>query len=165
LFLLGKIEGIVAKALKYPPEQRAALSAKIKYYRKLGFPKLPTPGTGNRSEFDSTAVLQLVAVFRLEKLGLPPKHAMQGATVLVDALNSELPQNPYLVFDGRRFAVISSVAVHKMIDQRRSGLLVSVRELLAFAGGAIQAVTEPAIGEDKLISMALHVYEARDGNE
>jgi hypothetical protein len=71
----GQVEDLLARMHMIPPEHRGALRARLKHFKRLGFPPGVNTGSGRRAQYDMEALIKLLCAFEMLQLGISPERA------------------------------------------------------------------------------------------
>jgi len=151
MYSLSKAEDIIARALDIPKKRRAALTAEIKYLRRRGFPKLPKNGKGKRTEFRKDQVFSLTTAISLGQLGIQPKVAIQGASLVLDAMHRPqgLPENPFLCISKDEIEISSAAIIRQLVEIQGRATVVSLQGLASnFEKAVAEELSAESVAED-----------------
>lgn len=75
--LFNQIERLLAELHDIPPKRYSALNARLKHFKRLGFPAGVNTGRGVAAKYDASAIVRLLLAFEFLQFGMGPEKAVQ----------------------------------------------------------------------------------------
>jgi len=72
-----QVEELIADVHRIFPSRRPALNARLKHFKRLGFPSGVNTGRGKAAAYDGGATFKLLLAFQLLELGIGPERAVR----------------------------------------------------------------------------------------
>jgi hypothetical protein len=125
----GQVEDLLADLHDIPPTRQSALRARLKHFKRLGFPAGVNTGRGRAAEYGPSALLRLVLAFEMLQLGMTPERAIAtlrvSHTILIQAAGytgtyllhdfdseADRPEHFFFIFDPMALGGLTMYAGH-----------------------------------------------------